>query len=58
MGTLGLALVVGGMTLLFSLLIFIIPTRGKRGEPVEPLENSQRRLRQQLEEMRRDRSDE
>jgi hypothetical protein len=57
MGTSGLALAVGGMTPLFSWLILLISARGKRGKPAEPFENGQRRLRQQLEEMQRDRSD-
>ena len=35
MGTLGFALVVGGSALLISVLIFLIPFRGKRGKPVD-----------------------
>ena len=45
MGTLGFALVVGGSALLISVLIFLIPFRGKRGKPVERFEDSQRRMR-------------
>ena len=57
MGTLGFALVVGGSALLISVLIFLIPFRGKRGKPVERFEDSQRRMRQHLEQMRADRDD-
>jgi hypothetical protein len=54
MGTLGLALVVGGLALIFGGLTFFL---GARDQRVEPFEESQRRLRHHLEEMRRDRGD-
>ena len=33
-----------------SVLVFLIPFRGKRGKPVELFEDSQRRMRQHLEQ--------
>ena len=40
-----------------SVLVFLIPFRGKRGKPVEFFEDSQRRMRQHLEQIRGDRDD-
>jgi hypothetical protein len=57
MGTAGVALVVGGMALLFSGLIFLMPFPGKRPPPRESFEESQQRIEQYLREMRRNRSD-
>lgn len=56
MGTLGLALVVGGLALIFGGLTFL-GVRNRRDQPVEPFEESQRRLRHHLIEMQRDRGD-
>jgi len=56
MGTVGIALVVGGMALLLSGLIFLMPFSGKRPPPRESFEESQQRIKQYLAEMRRDRS--
>jgi hypothetical protein len=56
MGTVGVALVVGGMALLFSGLIFLLPFRGKRPPPRESFEESQQRIEQYLREMRSDRN--
>jgi hypothetical protein len=47
-----MALVVGGLALLFSGLIFLIPVRGRRAVPHESFEDSQRRIEQYLREMR------
>ena len=57
MGTIGIALVVGGMALLFSGLIFLLPFSGKRPPPRESFEDSQHRIEQYLREIRRNRSD-
>lgn len=57
MGTVGLALVVGGMAFLFSGLIFLIPVRGNRHPPQESFEDSQERIEQYLREMRRNREE-
>jgi hypothetical protein len=57
MGTLGMALVLGGMALLFSGLIFLIPVRGKRRPPRESFEDSQQRIERYLHEMRRGRGE-
>jgi hypothetical protein len=53
MGTVGLALLVGGMALLCSGLIFLIPVRGSRHPPRQPFEDSQERVEQYPREMRR-----
>jgi len=52
MGTFGLALVVGGMALLFSGLVFLIPFRGTRPPSQESFEDSQKRIKEHLREMR------
>jgi hypothetical protein len=52
MGTLGMALVIGGMALLFSGLVFLIPDRGRRPPSQESFEDSQKRIEQYLREMR------
>ena len=57
METVGIALVVGGMALLFSGLIFLLPFPGKRPPPREPFEDSQHRIEQYLREMRGNQSD-
>jgi hypothetical protein len=57
MGTVGMALVVGGMAFLFSGLIFLIPVRGSRPAPKESFEDSQKRIEQYLREMRRNREE-
>jgi len=57
MGTVGIALVVGGMALLFSGLIFLLPFPGKRSPPRESFEDSQQRIEHYLREIRRNRSD-
>jgi hypothetical protein len=53
MGTFGMALVVGGMALLFSGLVFLIPVRGRRPPSQESFEDSQKRIERYLREMRR-----
>ena len=55
MSSLGIALLVGGgMALLCSGLILLLPYTGKRGPPTqEPFEESQRRLQEYLREMKR-----
>jgi len=57
MGTVGIALVVGGVALLLSGLIFLLPFPGKRPPPPESFEDSQHRIEQYLSELRRNRSD-
>jgi hypothetical protein len=52
MGTLGMALAVGGMALLLSALIFFIPIRGRRPPSQESFEDSQKRIREYLREIR------
>jgi hypothetical protein len=52
MGTLGMALAVGGMTLLFSGLVLLIPIRGRRRPSQESFEDSQKRIKRYLREMR------
>jgi hypothetical protein len=55
MGTVGVALVVGGMAFLFSGLVFLVPVRGRRHRPQESFEDSQKRIEQHLREMRENR---
>jgi hypothetical protein len=57
MGAVILALSVGGMALLFSALLYLIPVRGSRPASGESFEESQERIRRYLREMRRDRGD-
>jgi hypothetical protein len=57
MGAAVLALVVGGMALLFSALIYLIPIRGSRPAPDESFEESQDRIRRYLREIRREHGD-
>jgi hypothetical protein len=45
---------IGGMALLFSALLYLIPIRGNRPESKEPFEVSIDRLRHYLREIRRD----
>jgi hypothetical protein len=54
MGTVVLALAVGGMALLFSALLYLIPIRGSRPAPDESFEESQQRIRRYLREIRRE----
>jgi hypothetical protein len=54
MSNVGIALVVGGMALVCSCLIFLLPNHGRRAPPQEPFEESQRRLAHHLREMQRD----
>jgi hypothetical protein len=56
MGTVGIALVVGGMALLFSGLIFLIPVSSSR-HPQESFEDSQERIEQYLRAMRKNRGE-
>jgi hypothetical protein len=56
MANLGLALVVGGMALLLSGLIFLMPMRGRRSPPKESFEESQHRIKQYLEQIRSERN--
>lgn len=58
MGALVLALSVGGMALLFSALLYLIPVRGGRPAPKESFEESQERIRRYLRELRGDQADE
>jgi len=57
MGTVGVALVVRGVALLFSGLVFLIPVRGRRPPPQESFEDSQERIEQYLREMRKNRGE-
>jgi hypothetical protein len=57
MGTIGLALVVGGLAFLFSGLVFLIPVSGIRRPPRDSVEDSQKRIEQYLSEMRKDRDE-
>jgi len=57
MGIVGVALVVGGMALFFSGLIFLIPVRGTRSIPQESFEASQERVEKYLREIRRNRGE-
>jgi hypothetical protein len=57
MGTFGMALVVGGMALLFSGLVFLIPVRGRRPPPQESFEDSQKRIKRYLREIRENRGE-
>jgi hypothetical protein len=54
MGIVGV-LMVDGMALLFSVLLFFVPVRGKRHPPQESFEDSQERIEQYLREMRKNR---
>jgi hypothetical protein len=53
--TVGMALVVGGMALLFSGLVFFLPDPGRGSAPTESFEDSQRRIEEYLREMRKNR---
>jgi hypothetical protein len=58
MDTVGMALVVGGMAILFSGLIFLIPVGGSRRHPPQELfEDSQERIEQYLRETHRNRGE-
>jgi hypothetical protein len=57
MGTVGMALVVGGMAFLFSGLIFLIPVRDRRYPPQESFDDNQERIEQYLRDMRRNRGE-
>ena len=57
MGAVVLALAIGGMALLFSALLFVVPIRGSRPVPDESFEESQDRIRHYLCEIRRERGD-
>ena len=57
MNTVGMALVVGGMALLFSGLIFFIPVRGSGPAPTESFEDSQQLIEYYLREMRKSRGE-
>jgi hypothetical protein len=57
MGALVSALSVGGMALLFSALLYLIPLHGSRPSPDETFEESQKRIRRYLRELRRDQAD-
>ena len=52
MGAVGMGLFVGGMALLFSVLILLIPGRRNRSGPSESFEDSQKRIEKYLREMR------
>jgi hypothetical protein len=54
MGAVVLALAIGGMALLFSALLYLIPIRGSRPTTSESFEESQERIRRYLREIRRD----
>jgi hypothetical protein len=56
MGTVGLALVVAGMALLFSGMIFLISVRDRHSSPRESFEDNQR-IEQYLREMRESRGE-
>jgi hypothetical protein len=53
MRTLAVTAAIGGIGLLLSSLAFLIPNR-RRHPPLESFEDSQKRLKQHLSEMRRD----
>jgi hypothetical protein len=55
MDTVGMALVVGGMALLFSGLVFFLPDPGSGPAPTESFEDSQQRIEQYLREIRKNR---
>jgi hypothetical protein len=57
MGTVGMALVIGGMAFLFSGLIFLLPVRRTPPAPGESFEDSQERIEQHLREIRRNRGE-
>jgi len=57
MGTVGMALVVGGMALLFSGLVFLIRDRETRDPPQESFQDSQERIERYLREMRKNRGE-
>jgi hypothetical protein len=57
MGTVGLALFVGGMALLFSGMIFLISVRDSHPSPKESFEDNRRRIEQYLREMRESRGE-
>jgi hypothetical protein len=57
MDTVGVALIVGGMTLLFSGLIFLMPVGASRAAPQDSLEDNQEQIEQYLREMSRERGD-
>jgi hypothetical protein len=54
MGAVVLALSIGGMALLFSVLLYLIPVRGSRPSPDESFEESQERMRRHFREIRRE----
>ena len=56
MGIVGV-LMVDGMALLFSVLLFFVPVRGRRHPPQESFEDSQERIEQYLREMRKNRGE-
>ncbi len=53
MHTLAVTAAIGGIGLLLSSLVFLIPSRQRR-PPLESFEDSQKRLKRHLSEMRRD----
>jgi hypothetical protein len=57
MGALVLALAIGGMALLFSALLYLIPVRGSRPAPEESFQESQQRLRHYLRKIHREHGD-
>jgi hypothetical protein len=57
MGAVGIGLTVNAMAILFSLLIFLIPDRGKLVAPKESFEDSQKRMEQYLRAMRKNRDE-
>jgi hypothetical protein len=57
MGAVVLALSVGGMALLFSALLYLVPIRGNRPAPDESFEESRERIRQYLREIRKEHGD-
>ncbi|WP_454630010.1 hypothetical protein [Bradyrhizobium cenepequi] len=57
MRTLAVATAIGGIALFMSGLLFLIPNRQRR-PPQESFEDSQRRLKRYLSEMRRDQNSE
>lgn len=57
MANLVMGLAISAMALLFSALIFFIPDRGTRVAPKESFEDSQKRMREHLREMRSNRGE-
>lgn len=56
MDTIGVAMIVGGMALLFSWLILLLPTERKLSDTNELFDEGQERIEYYLQQIRKDRS--